>query len=251
MPSHSDGSQPLDSHSYGDHDVDPNTVPRVPRPRWEASPGADGLNELHEPDGPPMVALHPNLARIAVKYERVRTHRIQGRLSRTEADIALSELIARDDHGVMWTINPQDGGWLYLSKSNEWTPSQPPTSGVATANAYALDRAAGTGVRFDNPDLAIVWVDPEPDEDPWTGAIIRRPEPVQYRRPAWVYPLIVFGVSCVVAFLAFQILGARNADVDTPVETPTTVAVVDTTIVVDTTVVGADTVVEGAPTPGG
>jgi hypothetical protein len=87
--------------------------------------------------------LHPNLARLAASYQQ-----ILGRLQRNEIDlphahVEIRELVARDDEGVQWTINPVDGGWLFLSRSGEWRPSPPPESGFATITPHDLRHAAG------------------------------------------------------------------------------------------------------------
>jgi hypothetical protein len=87
--------------------------------------------------------LHPNLARLAASYQQ-----ILGRLQRNEVDlphahVEIRELVARDDEGVQWTINPVDGGWLFLSRSGEWLPATPPESGFATITPHDLRAAAG------------------------------------------------------------------------------------------------------------
>lgn len=82
--------------------------------------------------------MHPNLARIAASYQQ-----ILGRISRGEIDLVrahgeIRELVARDDQGVQWTINPRDGGWMFLSRNGQWMPADPPREGFATMTPHDL-----------------------------------------------------------------------------------------------------------------
>ncbi len=99
--------------------------------------------------------LHPNLARIAATYQQ-----ILGRLSRGEVDLVhahseIRDLIARDDQGVQWTINPRDGGWLFLSRNGSWMPADPPRSGYATITPHDLRELNNEHVVAYNPDWDI------------------------------------------------------------------------------------------------
>lgn len=101
------------------------------------------------------VTLHPNLARLVAAYQQ-----ILGRLARSEIDlvqanIEIRELVARDDDGVQWTINPRDGGWLYLTRRGTWESGEPPRSGFATLTAHDLRAQAGQSPVAYNPDWDI------------------------------------------------------------------------------------------------
>lgn len=95
--------------------------------------------------------LHPNLARIAAEYDDI-TRRYQSRqLSGTQATALITKLHARDDFGVIWTIDPQSGEWLRRDMQGQWVADTPPTAGLATPDGYTL---AGRPDRF-TPDAMI------------------------------------------------------------------------------------------------
>lgn len=158
-----------------------------------------------------VLSLHPDLARIAVRYQRVRSQNIQGQMSDAEANVALSELVARDDHGVQWSINPRDGGWQYLGGDNVWRPAEPPEHGIAAATAHVLDAAAGGKERWDNPDLVIKWVSPTGDPDSWDEALAKTSEPTQ--RPS-LRPFVPAIIGVVVLALSVFAVLHRSQDND-------------------------------------
>lgn len=186
---------------------------------WTAGAPDGSTIPVNPTDDPGTLRLHPSLARIAVRYQRVRLLRIQGQLTDIQAAEQLGELVARDDHGIMWMINPADGGWLYMSRDGSWRPGVPPESGLATANAFSLDRAAGGDVRLDNPDLAITWTEPEVSTDPWEEQV-RGPQPRrELNRPRWVYPALVTVAVVVAAWFLF-VRDSGTSDEAPPASTP-------------------------------
>jgi hypothetical protein len=105
-------------------------------------------------------SLHPNLARLAASYQQILGRLNRGELTLPHAHAEIRELIARDDEGVQWTINPRDGGWLFLSRNGEWMPAKPPASGFATMTPHDLRAMANDVPVAYNPDwdLALVQV---------------------------------------------------------------------------------------------
>lgn len=75
--------------------------------------------------------LHPDLARIAAMYDDIVDRFGRHLITPEQARAAILELIARDDQGVRWRLNPQDGSW-YRETQAGWVPAVPPTSGVRT-----------------------------------------------------------------------------------------------------------------------
>ena len=93
-----------------------------------------------------MKSLHPNLARIALRYDETINKFNEGQLDAKETLAILQTLVARDDNGVLWAINPQSGSWVYKNMNNEFVVGQPPVYGIAGLKAIDLDSKA----RFDN-----------------------------------------------------------------------------------------------------
>lgn len=75
--------------------------------------------------------LHPNLGRIAAAYDDVMADFRAGRIPAAEARRRVLTLIARDDNGLEWSINPDTGGWQYRNQFGEMTSANPPAYGVA------------------------------------------------------------------------------------------------------------------------
>jgi hypothetical protein len=132
------------------------------------------------------INLHPNLARIAVRYQRIIEQLHSRQIDTAQANIQISELVARDDNGVAWRINPVDGGWLYRTRTHHWHPGVPPASGLATASAHQLQRAAGGAGHGVDPDTVIDWTTTTdtPGSHPMTGATrpTAPPTPTRHRR---------------------------------------------------------------------
>jgi hypothetical protein len=171
-----------------------------------------GNNTFERTSEPDTVPLHPALARVAVNYQRIRGDAARGLITTDVAAERLSALVARDDHGVMWTINPADGGWMFLNQYKAWESGQPPVSGVATATSYTLDRAAGQGARWENPDHSVTWTDAEPTGSEWEGKLINKKEEFAWKRPKWLYPtLMLFGM---IGLLIFFILPKVTSDTE-------------------------------------
>lgn len=98
--------------------------------------------------------LHPNLARIAASYDEVQARASRGEISPAQARTEVSRLVARDDEGVLWSIDPASGRWLRRTIAGQLVPDTPPSYGVATPTAHDLTRRP-TGVF--NPDSRIMF----------------------------------------------------------------------------------------------
>jgi len=75
--------------------------------------------------------LNPNLARIAAAYDDVMASFRAGQLNPQEARRRVLALVARDDSGLEWSINPDTGRWQYRSQFGEYVTAEPPAYGVA------------------------------------------------------------------------------------------------------------------------
>jgi hypothetical protein len=92
--------------------------------------------------------LHPNLARIAASYDLIVERFRRGEMSAQEADTHIRSLVARDDDGVVWSIDPSSGAWLRETVSGEQVPDTPPAYGVVTVTPFDVSDPQGVY----NPD---------------------------------------------------------------------------------------------------
>lgn len=135
--------------------------------------------------------LHPNLARIAASYQDLVSTYATGRIDAAVASVRARELVARDDLGVLWTINPKDGGWLRCVRGGSWVPDVPPTAGYATLTAAHLSGGH-------NDDASLMFSNVGPDTSRQTAVAAHyRERRESFSRPGWIYPLLV-GVTLVV-----------------------------------------------------
>lgn len=151
----------------------------------------------------PALTLHPNLARIAASYREICGRLERGQVDLTRAHVEIRELVARDDDGVQWTINPRDGGWMYLARTGQWTPGEPPRSGYATLTPHDLRAQAGDLPVGYNPDWELsATVVKEPQSNSLRGST-RRPQGQDQKakgRQRWL--LIIGAVVVVLALVA-------------------------------------------------
>jgi len=82
--------------------------------------------------------LHPNLARMAARYDEIFQRWSSGHIDATQAKTEIASLVARDDEGVLWSINPVTGGWLRKNLNGEIVEGTPPTYGLATPTAHDI-----------------------------------------------------------------------------------------------------------------
>ena len=130
----------------------------------------------HPADAPTgvRIRLHPNLARLAASYQEICERFALGSIDAVQSSAEVRDLVARDDDGVQWTINPRDGGWLYMSMQNGWQPGTPPTSGLATLTAHDVTARSSLGseIRY-NPDDSIAWSEVDESAEGLRGATRR------------------------------------------------------------------------------
>lgn len=136
--------------------------------------------------------LHPNLARIGAAYDRVQARAARGEITAAQARAEIMHLVARDDEGVLWSIDASTGNWMRRTITGELVQDTPPTYGVATPTAHDLTRNPA-GVF--NPDVQLVFH--EVDETQLLGerslrGATRRPRPIgQTRADRFPKPLLV------------------------------------------------------------
>lgn len=158
-----------------------------------------------------MIELHPNLARIAVSYQNLAKSCANGSIDAATATVRARELVARDDAGVMWTINPRDGGWLRCLHNGTWVPGDPPRDGFANLTPWQI---YGTG----GLDNSLIYSQVA-DGTKATWQIARNKERVtNAERPKWVYPALLVIAAVTLAFAALA--GIDDGDAATGVTIP-------------------------------
>ena len=80
-----------------------------------------------------MTPLHPNLARIAARYDELAAEVASGRISSLEGRRRIEALVAKDDNGVEWFIDAETGTWRYRALDGRSVPADPPMWGMASA----------------------------------------------------------------------------------------------------------------------
>lgn len=166
-------------------------------------------------------SLHPNLARLAAAYDQICSRWSRGELNAADARGQISALVARDDNGTHWTINPTDGNWQYRTRTGEWRAGDPPTFGYATPTAFELTRESGAF----NPDNRISFY--EVDESllyPPTslaGSTRRseHPEPERFVSRFLATPtqrVVAVLLALVLLLLAYLAVGYLSGEPETP-----------------------------------
>ena len=124
--------------------------------------------------------LHPNLARLAAAYDDIVARFGRNEITAPEARGRIAALTARDDTGVMWSIDPDTAEWRFQTRTGELQLGKPPTYGLATPTAFDLSHSSGAF----NPDERINFY--EVDENllyppsSLSGSTRRRPTVVNY-----------------------------------------------------------------------
>jgi len=101
-------------------------------------------------------SLHPNLARLAADYDDIVADFSSSRISVTEARARIRTLVARDDEGTQWTIDPDSADWCYRDRSGNLRKGVPPAYGHASPNPHSISRP-GLGAAGANPDRNVVF----------------------------------------------------------------------------------------------
>lgn len=111
--------------------------------------------------------LHPNLAKIAAAYRQIHLRWADGEIDATEARQRIASLVARDDQGVQWRIDPSTGQWERQMHDRSWGLAHPPTFGVQTLSASDVSHI-GPGADVADEHVRSFTVDEEallpPDE---------------------------------------------------------------------------------------
>ena len=144
-----------------------------------------------------MDALHPNLARIAARYDEIIKMHANRQLTSTQARSMIDKLAARDDLGVEWSIDPDSGEWRYRSKDGLFLHATPPSWGLASATPKDM----GSGSVDFNKDLHFYEVDSKTPRGLTNSTRATKPENNSSKMyTKFVLPLLI-GAALVTIFL--------------------------------------------------
>lgn len=148
--------------------------------------------------------LHPNLARIAASYDEVVLAFQQGHINPAEARRRLLALVARDDTGVEWSIDPDSGRWRYRNRWGSYEEAEPPAFGMASPTPMDL----GAHNRDLDERLSLHEVDMELIAPPGSllGSTLR---PAAPRKKFAFSSRQILGAVAIVATLAVLVFLAR------------------------------------------
>lgn len=129
--------------------------------------------------------LHPNLAKIAAAYDDIYRRFSLGQLDARRAQAEIAALVARDDEGVMWSIDPESGDWRRRTRTGQLVVDNPPGFGLATPTAADV---SGGGDFNPSSHISFVEVDQGllTPPDPLTGATRRH---LQHHTPGENMPI--------------------------------------------------------------
>lgn len=118
--------------------------------------------------------LHPNLARLAASYDDIMERYTKNQLTEKEAKELIKNLVARDDQGIQWAIDPEDGQWFRYTLKGMKVKDSPPEAGIATHTGWDV---SGGGDPLADPRLRVIDEDIDPrayhDPDGLVGATSR------------------------------------------------------------------------------
>lgn len=158
-------------------------------------------------------ALHPNLARLAKKYDMIVADWAAARIDSATAKAQLRRLQARDDQGVVWTINPDDGKWYRVTMDGRLVEAVPPRSGVASLSPFDVSIPNG----HYNPDNEIMRV--SVDAPSYLSGRVTAPPRVASDEPKRSPRMLLAGV-CVALAIVFGMLAVSADDGQTTYSEP-------------------------------
>lgn len=173
--------------------------------------------------------LHPNLARVAAAYDDLFEQFARGQLSAADAKARIRNLIARDDSGIEWTLNPDDRNWYRRTVHGDWVRDRPPTMGVKTASGW--DMSGHDPMADPRHRVSDTRIDPRLVTDPdvlrgSTARMVRNhpePAPVPRRteRARWAVAIATAVVTVSILVWLFTAWNSPLRDDPTPREDPT------------------------------
>jgi hypothetical protein len=126
-------------------------------------------------------ALHPNLARVAAAYDEILVEFNRGVIPPQEARRRVLALVARDDNGLEWSIDPESGQWRYRTHWGDLILADPPAYGVVGLTPHALGagnaRDADERLNFYEVDQTALYA-----PGSLRGSTMLRPEPARGSR---------------------------------------------------------------------
>lgn len=177
----------------------------------------------------PADGLHPNLARLAAAYDAIIGQMDCNQLTAVQARARISQLEARDDQGVRWSIDPDTGQFIRKTAFGDSEYDTPPKWGVQTDDAFSytsdplvenpnlrLQHTNVTGLTHPPTDLAGATQRPNPQRPSMKAGTFAE---VLADLPQKVKVGVVVGIAAVLTVL-FTVLGGHGGDPATPAPAP-------------------------------
>jgi hypothetical protein len=176
-------------------------------------------------------SLHPNLARLAADYDDIIADFSRSSISVTEARARIRTLVARDDEGVQWSIDPDTADWYFKDRHGNLQKGTPPSYGHASPNPYSISRP-GLQTAGD-PDRNIVFAPVNEDllhsPQSLVGAtrrhIFHNDTNATPPRPRWVNVLIATVFVLIGIFVIVVALSLHSSKPTAPGPTGTTTSI--------------------------
>lgn len=86
---------------------------------------------------------HPKIAEMAATYDEIIHLYGQGRVDMDTAKRQVADLAARDDQGVIWRINPENGNFYRETFDGRYVEDEPPEWGISTPSARDISGNPG------------------------------------------------------------------------------------------------------------
>jgi hypothetical protein len=144
-----------------------------------------------------MAPLHPNLARIAARYDEILLEITSGRISVYQGRRKIETLCAKDDNGVEWSISAETGSWMYRAIDGKLIPADPPMWGMASATPRDFGSIQGG-----DPDVRINFIEVDESAQMGLRGSTRRLK-IDTRSAAQI---IVFATALLIGVVALAVL---------------------------------------------
>jgi len=125
-----------------------------------------------------------------------------GLLSAPQSLARIEALTARDDNGVEWSIDPENGDWRYTTREGGFAYAEPPSWGLATLTPHDL----GSGSKDPDARITLYEVD-QTLQSGLTGATRRSLPTVQGNSRAFPTKYIFASSIIAVAVLMTVVIG--------------------------------------------
>ena len=178
--------------------------------------------------------LHPNLAKLAASYDEIIERYSIGRVTAAEAHAEIATLVARDDDGILWSINPDDGAWMRRTRGGDLVVGTPPSYGLATPTPHDISTPPTGFSPTDRIQSHEVKNELLYSPSEFAGSTRRPRQPIpeaasgalsfldRFDSPIWGRVIIGTGLAALVLAVGMWVVQSHGHHVPVPAPTPTT-----------------------------